>query len=343
MFNGAIYRNRADTYAYRIDFCLNPSLWCYCVAMKGSRERILVPEGHSFRIIRWDRTLRNVELILEPEHSCSIPGRGAHWHYHSAMELTLFTRGGGTRFVGDHIGRIEENDLVLLGERLPHYWHEDGPSSGMAIQWEFPETHAIWAIPEAICLEPLFREASRGIQFTGRTAETTARSINRLCRSQGLKQFSEFLEILVTLSEAPALRRRTLSIAEFLPSKKETHQHAIDLAVRFIMANFRSKILLADVLPLVAMSKATFARLFKGHTGKTFVEFVNTVRLESALREIVSSERSILDIALSNGYPDISGFNRWFLRTIGCTPTEYRNSPGDHDLGDPGTREKRYG
>src|SRR3546814_11612419 len=48
-----------------------------------------------------------------------------HWYYHPEIELTLMRRGSGMRFIGDHIDRFREGDVILLGSNLPHMWHCD--------------------------------------------------------------------------------------------------------------------------------------------------------------------------------------------------------------------------
>lgn len=79
-----------------------------------------------------------------------------------------------------------------------------------------------------------------------------------------------------------------------------------------------------DVLALTGLSRATFCRQFKKHSGSTFSEFLNRLRIEEACRELAVSERKIVEIAIEAGFSQLSFFNRLFQRVLGCSPREYR-------------------
>ena len=42
------------------------------------------------------------------------------WHFHPEIELLYSIKGKGTDFVGNAIRSIEEGELLLFGENLPH-------------------------------------------------------------------------------------------------------------------------------------------------------------------------------------------------------------------------------
>ena len=83
-------------------------------------------------------------------------------------------------------------------------------------------------------------------------------------------------------------------------------------AVRHLVANYRDEIQLQELLKLTHMSKATFSRQFKKHSGKSFSDFLSHVRLQAACRQLVETDRSIMEIALASGFNQISFFNRIF-------------------------------
>ena len=294
------------------------------VSMRYQREHIQIPAGHSFRVLRWEQSLSEVECVLAPGRSVKIAGEGTHWHFHVEMELTLFTSGEGTRFVGDHIGSFAAGDLVLLGENLPHYWHTRGRSSGISVQWHFPKSHPFWAFPENLGLGDFFNLANRGLHILGHTAIEVTALLQQLTRRKGVEQLASLLSTLARLATAPGNERRPISARSFALSAGSQHQDAISKALRYLIAHFREAVRLEEVLPLTGMSRPTFARQFKKHSGRTFSEFLNRLRLQAACHELDESDRSVLDIALSSGFTQVSFFNRLFRRILRCSPSAYR-------------------
>ena len=126
------------------------------------------------------------------------------------------------------------------------------------------------------------------------------------------------------MAGAPAAEQTLLSRRSFSLPTDSIHQEAIKEAMRYLLTNFRTAIRLDEVLRLTRMGKTAFSLQFKKYSGKTFSEAVSQLRLHSACRELVETDRPILAIALSCGFAEISFFNRAFRRMFRCSPSEYR-------------------
>jgi len=292
--------------------------------MSVIRESVDLPRDQSFRLLRWHHNLHEVELVLAPNKSTLIKGEGEHWHFHEALELAYFEEGEGLRFVGDQIQSFHRGDLVLLGSNLPHYWHLDGRSSGWAIQWRWPATHHVWAFPEAEGLAAYFHAATRGIQYYGHTAGALADGIKRLASASGLDRLSQLLGLFALLTAAPDHDRQFISSKVFSVATDSRHQGAMQSAIRFLLENFREDIRLTEILKLTHMSRPTFSRQFKRHSGKTLNEFLQQIRLNAAGRDLAETDNAVIDVAFGNGFSQVSFFNRVFRRRFGCNPTAYR-------------------
>ena len=173
-------------------------------------------------------------------------------------------------------------------------------------------------------LAGLFKTAGRGIRYTGHTAANATTLLREISVANGLERLSGLLRLFSLLATAPRAEQATLSLASFSLAPDSKHQQAISEAVRYLLANYRNQIRLDEVLRLTRMRKATFSRQFKRHSGKSFSAFVSDLRLQSARRELVETDRSVLEIAGSCGFSEVSYFNRIFRRHLCCTPSEYR-------------------
>lgn len=289
------------------------------------RENIQLGAGRTFRLLRWNRSVTKVELVEGPGSTVLIAGQGDHWHYHSATELTLIQRGSGTRFVADHIELFDSGDLVLIGSNVPHYWHQRGDSCGLALQWDFPVEHGVWAIAEADPLRRLQDTARRGIHIRGETARSIRNRMERIGSSKGLPRLAIFFDILAVLTTAPDGDVRLLAPQPFSVSAPAEHQEAIARGVSYILAHYREPLHLRELLDVVNMSRATFARQFRKYAGKSFSTFLNQVRLQAVCRAMRDTSETIGTIALNNGFNNLSFFNRLFRREFQISPSAFRS------------------
>jgi AraC-like DNA-binding protein len=72
------------------------------------------------------------------------------------------------------------------------------------------------------------------------------------------------------------------------------------------------------------MSKYHFLRVFKSITGKTPIEYRNTIRLEHAKELLLDSDHSVTEIADITGFESNVYFCNAFKAKTGFSPSEFR-------------------
>jgi len=292
--------------------------------MKPHLESIQMPTGESLRLLRWRRSLDQVDALLAGGGVSPIHGAGGSWHYHREVELTWVKGGSGTRVIGDHVSHFSGSELVIIGANLPHYWHVTGPSSGLAVQFD-PMISPYQTMPELENLRSLLERAGRGILLTGRTARRACGLLRELPTCRGLKRLGLVLEIFADVAEARESDMQSLSHLSFPQIGKSGYQTQMEAAVRWVFEHAtEGRLYLEDLLNEIRMTKSTFSRQFPKHSGRTLVEFVNGVRLQHARRQLVETGMSIAEIAFASGYESLSHFNRTFQASSGETPRAFR-------------------
>ena len=73
-------------------------------------------------------------------------------------------------------------------------------------------------------------------------------------------------------------------------------------------------------------SDVYFCKMFKQNIGKSFIVYLNELRIEKAKKLLSRPEINIKDISAEAGFRDANYFTRVFKRMVGMTPSEYRNA-----------------
>lgn len=252
------------------------------------------------------------------------------WHFHHVFELNLMIHGSGTRFVGDHIGHYEDGDLVLMAPNLPHTWYADPrlpgsqrPHDSIGIQFaaSFLGTE-VYDETGWQHIGRLLERATRGIEFCRQIAQEAMTNIVRLDSLQGPARLIEFLKILDALAQAHEYQ--LLSSPHFAPSLDAHTEKRIDKVCGYLSQHYTRPLKLADIADIAHLSISAFSHFFHSTTGKTFITYVNELRVGLACKLLAESEMKIADIACEVGFGNLSNFNRQFLKLKRISPKAYR-------------------
>ena len=291
-------------------------------------EQIGLEAGKSFRFLSWTDNLSEVVQCRADGTRVRLAGAGEQWHFHPEYELALVTEGKGRRFVGDHMENFTSPDLVLIGPNLPHCWSGLQESSGFAVQFVLDSDHPIGQLDEMRALEAILEKSNYGIRFTGSVVQRVEQSMRALANQSMLARLANFIGILAELSTAPESDRILLSGTNLSLNLQDQHMTAISRAVGFILNNLKEEIGIENLLKVTHMSKPTFSRHFKNHTGRSLTTFLNEVRIVNAKRLLAETNEPITDIAFSSGFRNLSHFNVQFRRSSGESPSEFRKRSG---------------
>ena len=76
------------------------------------------------------------------------------------------------------------------------------------------------------------------------------------------------------------------------------------------------------------VSAAYFSTVFKRETGKTFVQYLTDLRMEKAVKLLLSTNEKTYMIARKVGYADPNYFSYVFKKQFGMSPSKYKDSRG---------------
>ena len=256
----------------------------------------------------------------------------APFHFHPEYELTLITKGKGTRYIGNHMDRYEAGDLLLLGPNLPHCWKTEPVTKGeknagsVVIQFRGDFLGAeFFSRREMININSLLEKSSRGLFFDALTRKEARARIDVLLKeSSNLKRLLLFIELLQMLSVAK--NTLTLNTEAGTVSITAADMQRIHQVQAYIIENFRDKVTLDKAAAIAHMTTNAFCKYYKKITRKTFMDAVIECRLDFATRQLIYTDLPVSAIGYESGFNDIAHFSRMFKQKLKATPVQYRKN-----------------
>ena len=95
-------------------------------------------------------------------------------------------------------------------------------------------------------------------------------------------------------------------------------------AIRYIEQNCFENISTKRLSEICHLSEGHFCHLFKAVTGHSAKEYVLMKRIDKAVDLLLSTDMTVLEIAMQCGFSDANYFSRIFKKYKGRTPSSYR-------------------
>ena len=258
------------------------------------------------------------------------------WHYHPAIEIMYITRGIGTRFVGDCIEQYEEGDVCMIGPNLPHEWRNDDAyfdkESGLRatciclfFKREIFDPNFI-RLPEMNNIRDFIERSRRGLKFTGKSKLEITRFIRSSVNDVGVRKVTNLLTLLELM--ATSTEYELLASVGFTNSVNSEDFERFNKVYKFLVKNFATSFRLEEVSTLVGLTPTAFCRYFKERTKKTFVEYLNEMRIGYSKKLLLENKMKISTISGEVGFPNLSNFISQFKKVTGMSPSQFQKQFG---------------
>lgn len=258
------------------------------------------------------------DVLLSPKQQIPV-------HTQKEWELSYVICGQGTRFLGDERQPFREGEVILIPPQFPHGWFFDSSSTD-----ENGYIHNITLLfasdlPSRLSsVFPEFAQTAATLdtlrvprKFVGKTAIKITRlleDMRPLSSAERLPMFLQLLMLMVENTEAEETGCRPMN---------KTLRNAEKFRI-FCKCNSYGHITLEETAAYMNMNKSALCKFVKKHTGQTFTQYINSLRLEKAALLLTSTTDPACDIAYDCGFTSIPYFHRLFLRNYGMSPCSYR-------------------
>lgn len=244
-------------------------------------------------------------------------------HQHNEIQISFIEKGNGTLLVGNHISSYVENDIFIIGSNLPHAFKSDkhGATESKMLSLFFTESSfgdSFFELSEFKELNHFFTKSTQGLVIKNNKRDIIE-CFKKLKKSSKLERFILLLEILKYIATA---KSETLSRYIYEKAYSDIEGKRMRNVFDYTIENANNPIDLNTIASVANMTKNAYCKYFKKRTNKTYVTFLNEIRVEHAARLLEQQvDLPIIEIAELSGFNNLSNFNRQFKKVKGYTPS----------------------
>jgi AraC-like DNA-binding protein len=183
-----------------------------------------------------------------------------------------------------------------------------------------------FSVQEMIPVMELLRKSRAGLVFPEAMNGNVPHLLEELTKVRGPLKIILLLEILAELAKTGS---RTLLTEEFSSGTPFLDANSpsfvrLQKVHHYVIKNFHYPLQIEDVAQVANMTPHAFCKYFKKTTKKTFMTFLNELRVCHAKKLLIENRIPISQICVESGFNNISNFNRQFKTGTNMTPSDFR-------------------
>lgn len=255
----------------------------------------------------------------DPEHITMI---SKHWH--SNIEIFYIITGGIDLWVNSEKYELCNDNLIVININEIHSskYKENGDGVLLQIPYEFVKNY----YPHIdnisfVCNSVLEKNNVDNYVKLKKMLKELDYIYNEKKDGYVLKSYSLLFDILFELVTKFSVSRPD---KEKIESKKNLDR--LTQIVEYIKENKKTDLSLDMVAEKVNLTPQYLSKYFKNYMGISYIKYLNSIRLESAYKDLLNTDLSITQIAIENGFPDTKAFSKLFRSIYGIAPGQYRKN-----------------
>ncbi|MEO5888917.1 MAG: AraC family transcriptional regulator [Ferruginibacter sp.] len=254
-----------------------------------------------------------------------------HLHRHVETQITWVVKGEGTLIAGNYIQRFQSGDFFIIGANQPHFFKSDpsyfegsdkcihtlniyfDPKGFLARMLSFPELRGI---------KNFIEQSEYGMKASEQDKAVLTELVLKTKNTSTGFRLASFIELLQVMANIK--NWEYLSTESFEQAISELEGLRMNDIYQYTMANYTENITLEQIAAVVYLTPQSFCRYFKKHTSKTYIVFLNEVRINEACKRFMQKDfASIATVAYQSGFNNVVTFNRVFKSVMGKAPREF--------------------
>jgi AraC family transcriptional regulator, melibiose operon regulatory protein len=251
------------------------------------------------------------------------PAHMALSHRHNDLELNLVEQGAATYHFGGQRIVLHAGTLVLFWAVSPHQLVESEENTHMywltlPLAWFL---HQKW--PETFRRSVLNCELVYDMQMPEHDRHLFLQWQQDLENDSPERRAIVLLEVEARLKRMAARRGSPSQASPLPPAHNQTQAEKM---AAFLADNYQNEISVESAAQVAGLHPNYAMNVFRKTYGQTIIEYLTQCRIAQAQQMLVTTDQTVLEIAMQAGFGSVSQFYTAFKRLCGLSPRAYRES-----------------
>lgn len=264
--------------------------------------------------------LELLTICKQNRESAKLP-RALHRH-NDCLELVLVNKGSGTYNIDGKHYSTSDGDMLIYNSGVLHDEHHiiDGYDHDIEIfgcsivGLKMPGLPLNHLIPNNVCPKISTQDYHHSISSLFSLLHS---------HSNGIKQFNR--EIVNHILKALLILVTEIAQKNLLSNKQKENQIGFEIQC-YLDEHYWDDINLAHLANALEISPFYLSHAFKKYSGYSPLQYVARRRIGEAQTLLIHSKYNLTQIAQSVGFSNVTYFQSVFVKYVGITPKEYRDT-----------------
>lgn len=271
---------------------------------------------------------QEIPACIEVTSSLHKNSEGSPRHFHECHEFMFCLEGELFQYEQNNTSSLQrKNDLYFFpAETLHNSWSKNQRSNSMVIWFskEIFEKEFKPLLQNHEKMNVLTKSESFLWPLSQHAKKQIREEFLRIQLELKLKQMGHKLMFLNALRNIFIILARDLSHSDKPLNQQQDPKEIINDILHYMTIYYESPISIDSILDQYPLSRSHFHALFKKHTGMTFSNTLNHIRLEQSKKLLQQTEMPITEIALNCGFNDSAYFTNCFKKYTNSSPRSWR-------------------
>ncbi len=262
----------------------------------------------------------------------NVAGKPVGWHWHDDWEIITAAEGEVLVSVCSKKYRLLPGQGIFIQSGVPHgvSGQGDGRSVLRSAVFHPRLLGGLDSIYWQKYIEPLMKNPNLRSVFLDGSApwhRDFLAAMESAWQAVAAESDCYEFEVRAALSRGISILYKRYPAFQSGSSERELRDmERIKIMLQYVQEHYDDELTIAQIADCAVISKSECLRCFHRTLGVTPIQYIKQFRIQRAADLLLSTDKKVVDIAMSCGFSDTAYFIRQFREVKGSTPGEFRKA-----------------